>query len=717
MNTLNMTSKAIDRYEANIKEYPDDLRNHGRLGTIYINSKQLKNAQRILEIAVEYPHAMPDLQKMLARTYAAQNEPSKAADLYNKYLARVGNDASAWKELGIIYFNRKNFTDAVKPLSRAAELLPEDFDCSYMLGASLVEDRKYSRAVAPLGHAQALNSHNTRVLELSVRCYRYLKETTTLSSLLNRWIEIDPKRYDIKMELGSILLDEKNVPEAIAVLQDAVKFIPSEARAHLLLARAYELQGKDSLRLTHLKNALKFGPGNWETHFHLARYYLASNSLVKAESYLVKTIRLNPNHPQSHFEYGNLLQEQGKYSKALEQIQTALYSEPNNARYLSLLAYVLCMSGENKNGLETITVAIGKGLSDPLVLYWAGMVYKQTGKLESARNNLKEALSLNPSLPQCYEALGDICLEEFNYRDASKNYFRSWEKGGYNEKRAFKLASGLIYDRKFTEAKDFLETIVTRNPAFAQALYKLTVTHCELGDIESARKLIKRFKNDGTPWMQLAQGKVSETEKKYDAAKLAYTIAGRIDPENSCVHAGFGHVYLQTGKYDSSIISLSRASAADHHNIHLLTDLGRAFQKNGDLESALQYYSEVEKKYPRDSEIYQLMAGVKSQQGDHLSAARICERGLKYNPADSDLFYLLGYELELGGQFESAIDAYQVALKKGKGQPVEAFRHIGNIYYEKLVNNKKAKEFFKRYVKAGGKSEGVSEAMRKLEGI
>ncbi|HON11124.1 MAG TPA: hypothetical protein PLE24_09670 [Chitinispirillaceae bacterium] len=56
-------------------------------------------------------------------------------------------------------------------------------------------------------------------------------------------------------------------------------------------------------------------------------------------------------------------------------------------------------------------------------------------------------------------------------------------------------------------------------------------------------------------------------------------------------------------------------------------------------------------------------------------------------------------------------------MKKGKGAPVEALRHIGNIYYVKIVNSKKAKEFFKRYVKAGGESPEVSEAMKKLEGI
>ena len=50
-----------------------------------------------------------------------------------------------------------------------------------------------------------------------------------------------------------------------------------------------------------------------------------------------------------------------------------------------------------------------------------------------------------------------------------------------------------------------------------------------------------------------------------------------------------------------------------------------------------------------------------------------------------------------------------------KGAHIEALRDIGNIYYSNLVDDKKAKEFYKRYVKAGRKNDEVAEVIKKLE--
>ena len=48
------------------------------------------------------------------------------------------------------------YSQAIKPLDRAVELLPDDFESLYMLGISLVESEEYSKAISPLGRARAI---------------------------------------------------------------------------------------------------------------------------------------------------------------------------------------------------------------------------------------------------------------------------------------------------------------------------------------------------------------------------------------------------------------------------------------------------------------------------------------------------------------------------------------------------------------------------------
>jgi len=713
-----LQDKAILQYENNIKEYPEDLRNHTNLGALYYRDGKYVKAQKILETAVSFANATPVLHKMLAQTYSAQNENPKAIQYYEKYLKSVPNDASAWKEAGICHFTLKDYSKAIPAFTKARELSStEDFEVAYLLGCSYLETDNYSKAIAPLGRARALNDKDSRVYDALAQCYRNLKETSTLTAILTEWIAIDPKRYDIKIELGSLMLDAKKITEAISMLTEASRFIPSEPKPYLLLAQAYEILGNDSLRFKNLSTALQFAPNNWETHYQLSRYYLSLQQLEKAEEHLIITIRLNPAHGISHFEYGTLLLNRKDYKNADLEFKMALESEPDNSYYRAMLAFSSVMLGDKKSAQDNISAALRKSPKDPRILYWAGMVYKNDNKQDLALQTFQEALKIEPSNAMCIEAMGDIYLEAIQFKKAAQHYFKAWEKGGFSEQRAFKLGNALSYDGKFVEAKDFYETIINRNPGFSEALYKLIAVYCQIGDFKSARKSLALFKNDGTPWMQLAQGLIFEIENNMDAAFVAYNIARRLAPNNTFVHSGFGRVYLKKNMIDSAIIELSAAAAADTLNMQLLIDLGNAFKGMGDSYSAYQYYLEVDKRYPEHKDVHLLMAQIKADEGRYNEAIHICEKGLKYQPSNAQLYYLLGLQLQKADKFDLAIDAFQTALKKGKGQPIDALRCIGNIYYSNLVNDKKAKEFYKRYVKAGGDSPEVAEAMKKLEGI
>ncbi|NLE02680.1 MAG: tetratricopeptide repeat protein, partial [Fibrobacter sp.] len=709
-------SKAIAQYESNIRLYPDDLRNHKNLALIHINSKRYDLARIVLEKAYEFPHISPELQKMLAGTYLSLNDLTKSITVYNKYLNAVPTDASAWKDLGYCYFTLSQYNNAITPLTKSADLKIEDYDVYFMLGTALMETGNFSKAVAPLGRARTIKK-DTKIYEASARCYRNLKETSTLSSILREWIAFDSKRYDIKIELGSLMLDENKIPEAISMLSDASRFIPSEPKPYILLAKAYEIQGNDKMRFEQLSTALKFAPQNWEIHYQLARHYISTGNSDKAEQHFASCIKLNPSYGVPHFEFGLLLLDRDKILPAANEFKTALDIEPNNPMYLALDALTSALTNQQQRALDNITIALGKGPNDARILYYAGLVYKNIGRYESAIQKFNEALTLDPSNALALEALGDIHMEQTQFKGAAEKYFKAWEKGGYSEKRAFKLGNALLYDSKFIEAKDFYETIIKRNPGFSEALFRLTFIYCELGDLKSARSTLPLFKNDGTPWMQIAQGKIYETENNLEAALVAYKIAKRVTPDNPYIHSGFGRIYLKQKLFDSSIIEFSAAAAADTLNMQLLINLGSAFEEMGDPSSAFQYYSEVQRRYPEHNNVHMKMAQIKAREGKYEEAAKICEEGIKYHPSDAELYFTLGKQYQKAEKYEPAIEAFQTALKKGKGQPVDALRYIGNIYYDHVINNKKAKEFYKRYVKAGGNSPEVAEAMKKLEGI
>jgi tetratricopeptide (TPR) repeat protein len=712
----NLIANAIARYETAIREFPEDMRSYEHAGLLYFKNKSYTDAQRVLNLALKYPKVPAKLILLSARTYVALNKPDEAEALYKKYLAQVNSDADAWKELAFIYFNRNQFETALQPLNKTISLKNEDFEALRALGICYVNLKNYTSAISPLGRARTLRKNNTEIIDLSVQCYRKLNETTSLVSLLREWLILDPKRFDTKMELGKILLEEKKISEAISMFEQAIRFIPTDAAPYLYLSKAYEIQGNDSIRLSYLKSALKYSQPSWEVHYQLARYYVAKNIQKDAELQFQKSIDLNPSNPELHFEFGNLLSTQGNYSLALNEYRTALSVNSSNPLYLISVAFTLAKSGDSKGGLEYLTVALGKNSPDIRVMYLSGLTYRECNRMESATQILSEVIKLDPSYAPAYEALGDNYLESFKFTQATEYYFKAWEKGGFNETRAFKLGTALSYNRKYVESRDFFETILSHNPTHEVALYKVIESSCEIGDLKKARKLLTQFRANTTPWMQLAQGKIYETEKNSEAAITAYSIAKRIAPEHPYVYAGLGRVYLFKEVYDSAINYLSTATTFDTLNMQYLIYLGLAFERSGDTNSAALYYTEVDKRYPLHPDVHTLMANLKFAKKEYAGAARILERGIEYHPDDANLRFMLGKAFEGDDLYERAIEQYQIALKIGKGQPVEALRFIGNIYYEKLINSKKAKEYYKKYVKAGGINQDVELTMKKIDG-
>jgi tetratricopeptide (TPR) repeat protein len=68
-------------------------------------------------------------------------------------------------------------------------------------------------------------------------------------------------------------------------------------------------------------------------------------------------------------------------------------------------------------------------------------------------------------------------------------------------------------------------------------------------------------------------------------------------------------------------------------------------------------------------------------------------------------------------KFKEAVDAFKkcVSNKIDEKRYADAYKNIGNIYFSDLKDQGKAKEFFNKYVKAGGKDAKVEELLKGMK--
>jgi Flp pilus assembly protein TadD len=178
-------------------------------------------------------------------------------------------------------------------------------------------------------------------------------------------LELDPKDFRARNNLGGTLLRSGRVDEGITQFQKALETNPRYADAYDNLGIALLQEGKVDEGIVQFQKALE----------------------------------INPEHVQTHANLGNAFYMQGKYAEALAQWHEGLRSDPNLLALLTQSAWVLSTSPDAsvRNGAEAVELAeraaqLSRG-QDPAVLDTLAAAYAEAGKFAVALETVQKALA------------------------------------------------------------------------------------------------------------------------------------------------------------------------------------------------------------------------------------------------------------------------------------------------------------------------------------
>jgi tetratricopeptide (TPR) repeat protein len=179
-------------------------------------------------------------------------------------------------------------------------------------------------------------------------------------------LELDPKDFRARNNLGATLLRSGQVDAGITQFQKALETNPRYADAYDNLGIALLKEGRVDEGITQFQ----------------------------------KAVEINPDHAQTHANLGNAFYMRGKDAEALAQWREALRSGPNLMALLTQSAWVLSTSPDAtvRNGAEAVKLAeraaeLTKG-QDPVVLDTLAAAYAEAGKFAAALETAQQALTL-----------------------------------------------------------------------------------------------------------------------------------------------------------------------------------------------------------------------------------------------------------------------------------------------------------------------------------
>jgi tetratricopeptide (TPR) repeat protein len=167
-----------------------------------------------------------------------------------------------------------------------------------------------ARAVSTAGKAEAHKKRGNRFLadgdlKKAEECYR-------------QSIAAAPDSADGYINLGFVLLEQKQIADAKHSLERAVSINPAAADGHYLLAKISQEQNRPDEAIENFNRALKVNPDFAEAHHGLGITLRAQGRLDEALRCFDKALSLRPGFSESRFSKSLLLLLRGDFAEGLE---------------------------------------------------------------------------------------------------------------------------------------------------------------------------------------------------------------------------------------------------------------------------------------------------------------------------------------------------------------------------------------------------------------
>jgi tetratricopeptide (TPR) repeat protein len=237
-----------------------------------------------------------DALYLLGYVLHREGKATESLETYTKaaqHRAPAGDDL---KIVGLNYVLLNDYPDAIKWLEKAAEAEPKNKEAWYFLGRAyytrsrIAEARKAFLTVLALDPRDAKAENNLGLIfESEAQPDAAMDAYSKAIAWQEQSLRSSEQPY---LNLGSLLMEQSRVGEAIPLLQKAVELAPGNAICHMKLGTANLRLGKLTDAQRDLEKAVQLAPNDPVSHYQLGKLYKETKALDRAKAEFDRTAEL-----------------------------------------------------------------------------------------------------------------------------------------------------------------------------------------------------------------------------------------------------------------------------------------------------------------------------------------------------------------------------------------------------------------------------------------
>jgi tetratricopeptide (TPR) repeat protein len=252
---------------------------------------------------------------------------------YRQVLAVQADNTIAQHMLGVVAYQRGQYSAAVELLERAVEQDPNNSQklthlgaAQQSLGRSQEAATSFSRAIA--ANPRYTDAHNNLGVALNA-----LGRGDEAELSYRQALSIKPDYADAHNNLGILLREQRRLDEAEHCYREALRINPNYHEAHVNLGRLLVQRDRADEAAASYQRALQIRPQYSDAHNNLGLLYKRQHELDRAIDCFQKAIQFSSRNCDARINLVSCLMDQHRVSEAQAQCREAQRLDPRDASW------------------------------------------------------------------------------------------------------------------------------------------------------------------------------------------------------------------------------------------------------------------------------------------------------------------------------------------------------------------------------------------------
>jgi cellulose synthase operon protein C len=465
------------------------------------------------------------------------------------------SDAGAHNNLGVVFFQKGLFEEAIAAFDRALELDPRMQTAERNLQIAYFSTGYFEHVVTDLRTRLEDDPEDLDARRQLARAYRHAGDPTAAIAEWLRVLAAAPEDVEVHLQLARAERQRGNLDAALAHLRKAATFDTS-ARIHLEIGDVLYSRGQSEDARVELERAVTLDH-SLATGYHLLAFVYGDLGLMSnAEQAGARAAELNPS-----------------FAKAEANLSLDRF---NSARYRELVGE----RAEQQPGVAEATLAH----------YNLGLAFRRKGLFDEAARELDLALRLGEDALLVRQALAELLLLSSRGEDAFALYGELLEEQADSPKLWNERGVAAHQNGQLAEAERHYRRSLELDGMYALAWNNLGVVLHHAARLDEAERAFRSALTCGRApadvWRNL--GLMLARSGRKPPAEEAYRRALELEPGSAAAWSGLGAVLMENGKPAEARAALVRAVEADPKFAEARYQLAFALSALGDYRGALR---------------------------------------------------------------------------------------------------------------------------------